>query len=477
MTAPRGLSYLTDDLALADRSENTLTDDEKALLALGVIAKDVGSGVFVCGRALETIKCRVVDASINGEQVTLQVDADNGTADARLGDRLRRRAVLAGDQGVVLLPPGARDVFFTPEPVDTTLTDTQPPSAEPEPKPQASVDLAALNRSVARAFEAAPDPMTTALLVSHNGKLIAERYGADAHAARRLPGWSIGKTLTALLIGRLMHQFDLDLDTPAPITAWQHGTDPRRHITLRHLLNMSSGLDFTASWAADYKPARGYPDHAYMYSGGVDVFALARSRPLRHPPGTFGAYKNSDTMLLGQVIHDLVTTADGPYRTWPQRALLSRIGISSMTLETDPYGHFMLSGHVHATARDWLRLGQFLLDDGVHNGERLLPPGFVEFLRQPAPGWRGRYLDRAGPPGWTDAIYGGHLWLNRYPPADAWPLPDDACFMLGMGGQYVFVVPSRSLVVVRLGDPLGAPTEGRGVLPDVLAGIMAAIDP
>ncbi|MEM9056279.1 MAG: serine hydrolase [Pseudomonadota bacterium] len=478
MTTAPEQSYLRADLARSQATDGVraLSKDERIELELGLIAKGVCSGLFVSGRTLSAITERVVEPVIDSVEVTLEIDREAGTVDAAVQDRLRRRAVFVGDQGAVLLPPGARDVAFTPR---ALLAPLERASSWPASQPvvPSTVDADALSAAVDLAFEAQPDPHTTALLIAWRGQLVAERYGADAGAQMPLAGWSLGKTLTALLIGRLIHFGALGLDDPAPVPAWQGSDDPRRAVRVRDLLQMAGGLAFTASWAPDYDPSQGYPDHSYMYTGGIDVFDLAVSCPLAHAPGTFGAYKNSDTMVLGYLVREGSRALGEDYLCWPQRALFEPLGLERLTLETDPHGNFVTSGHVFGTGRDWLRLGQLLLGDGVWQGERLLPPGYTEFLRTPAPAWRGRYLTGPGPADWHDAIYGGHLWLNRYPPADRWPLPKDACFMLGMGGQYVFVVPSLELVIVRLGDPLGAPLEGRGALPDALRGIVAALEP
>ncbi len=475
--------YAAADLALDRRpwQRGGLTDTERKLLELGLIAKAVCSGLFVSERPLEEILARSVEPLVDGRRADLHVDTGRKCVDASLDGQLRRRAVVQGDQGAVLLPVAGQKVLFDP----LTLTGVRDRgeadtgrrddtlAAPQRAQVERVCDAGKLDNALAIAFE--PGSTTTAFLVAHKGRLIAERYGGGAHRDMQLQAWSMGKTLTAMMIGRLIEMGELELHQPAPVRSWQRDGDPRGDITIADLLQMSSGLAFSASWAPDYHPDHGYPDHAYMYTSGVDVFHLATSRPAAAPRATVGAYKNGDTLVLGHIVREAVEASGGRYLSWPQRALFDQLGIRRLVLETDPYGNFITTGNVFGTARDWLRLGMLLLADGVCDGERLLAPGFVDFMRTPAPAWRGRYWTEAGPPGWEDSIYGGQLWLNRYPPADRWPLPADTCFMLGMGGQYTFVIPSMQTVIVRMGDVLGAPASGRGRLPDALRGVMEAL--
>ncbi|MEM1021670.1 MAG: serine hydrolase, partial [Pseudomonadota bacterium] len=406
-------------------------------LDLANIAKGVCSGVFVSQRSLEDILATSVKPETeDGIAVEVEVDRETLLVTAKTPDGMQRAARIIGDHGAIVLPVGTSKPFFTPHPI------TPKPADHPwlEALPDADWDADRLARAVDTAFSSPPDTFTAAFLVVHKGKIIAERYRDGVDARTQLPSWSMGKTLAALLIGRLIHMGRLSLDEPAPIAAWKN--DARRDITLRNLLQMSSGLDFTATWAQDYVPDMGYPDHSLIYGGAIDSYQLALSRPLAHPPGTLGAYKNGDTLSLGYLIQQACAEMGEAYLPWPQKALFDPLGIDHFVLEPDPYGNLLLSGFNYGTARHWATFGQLLLQDGIWAGERLLPEGYVDFLMTPAEGWRGRYWMEDGPEGWTGSIYGGQLWLNRYPEADKWPLPYDACFMLGIGGQYTWFVPS-----------------------------------
>jgi CubicO group peptidase (beta-lactamase class C family) len=267
----------------------------------------------------------------------------------------------------------------------------------------------------------------------------------------------MGKSLTGILLGMLVHQGEYELNQPAPVPHWQNAGDPRAAITVAHLLQMSSGLRFRAMQDPDYQPSLGYPDHLYVYNGGVDAFDFAASRPLQYPPGAVGRYRNVDPVLANYLVRLAVERRGDDYLTWPQQALFDRLGIVDMTLETDPFGNFLLQGYEFGTARDWAKLGNLYLQDGVWQKERLLPEGWSTLAATPAPGW---VAD--GRP-----IYGGSLcWING---DGELPVPTDAYFMAGAGGQRAIIVPSHDLVIVRLGHYGGTPR------PEAFGAIVAAV--
>jgi CubicO group peptidase (beta-lactamase class C family) len=218
---------------------------------------------------------------------------------------------------------------------------------------------------------------------------------------------------------------------------------------------MSGGLGFTAAWDPDFDPASGYPDHAFMYSGAIDTVKLALSRPARHAPGTHGLYLNADTLALQEIARRTVEVDGERLADWRQRTLFAPLGLTSMRFDCDPFGNEVLSGFVLGNARDWSALAQLWLDGGMAGGRRLLPEDFVGFCRTGAPGWSGRYWLGTPPHGFTGSIYGGHVWLNRFAPQDRWPLPEEAYFFLGVGGQYAWIIPSKALVIVRMGHMRG----------------------
>jgi CubicO group peptidase (beta-lactamase class C family) len=219
------------------------------------------------------------------------------------------------------------------------------------------------------------------------------------------------------------------------------------------LLRMSSGLRCTR------EDAVGYTDHFYFYTGGIDAFKYAVSRPLEFPPNTVGRYRNCDPLTIGYIVKRIVAARGEEYLTYPQRAVFDHIGIRRQVLETDPYGNFLLTGHDYGTARNWARIGMLFLNDGVWQGQRLLPSEFVTFVRTPAPAWK-------------EPVYGGFFWVNG---DGSWSLPPDAYLAAGNGGQNTFIVPSHDLVIVRMGDHPGA-RASRAAVRAAQKEIIAAID-
>jgi CubicO group peptidase (beta-lactamase class C family) len=299
------------------------------------------------------------------------------------------------------------------------------------------VDSAKLRQAVDAAF-ATPEGLTAAFLVVHKGKIIAERYAHGAHRDMPLESWSMGKSITGALIGRLMNDRAFTLEDPAPVGEWRRSPDDARAtIRIMDLMRMSSGLRFSRGSPED---APGYHDHDLIYTGAIDAFEFSITQPLQFEPNTMGRYRNVDPLTLGYIIRETVRQRGEEYLTYPQRALFDKLGMRGQMLETDPYGNFLLTGYDYGTARNWARLGLLFLNDGVWMGERLFPEGFVEFVTTPAPAWNA-------------PVYGGMVWVNG---DGAWRLPRDAYAFRGAGEQDVFIVPSHELVIVRMGHYPGA---------------------
>lgn len=305
----------------------------------------------------------------------------------------------------------------------------------------------ALRIAVAKAFDRrsyGQGSETTAVLVVKDGRIVAEQYRPDfnLHSSQRT--WSVGKSLAATVIGAAVQQRLIDVATPAPVPEWKAPGDPRGRITTDDLLRMASGLN---------------SDHAgnrtdALYFGGIGVAEQAGSWPLVAPPGTAFRYANNDTVLAIRGLQHVLGDGDKALR-FPFDAVLWKIGMTRTVPETDTRGHFIMSSQVWTTARDLARLGLLYLNDGMWNGERLLPAE-----------WR-RYVARQGPaqpPGGYG--YGAGWWT--FPKTSG--LPQDAIIARGNRGQYVVVVPSRRLVIVRRGfDGTGMNFDLDALTRDVLA--------
>jgi CubicO group peptidase (beta-lactamase class C family) len=371
------------------------------------------------------------------------IDRANRAVHITMPNGVTRTAQQFVSQGCVTLPLGKSTVAFTPV-VTSALGDAAQAwpmgDALPQISPPAEIDAAKLKQAIDAAFE--PDAaMTAAFVVTWRGRLIAERYGAGIGARTPLEGWSMTKSLTAALMGILIRQGAYALDQPAPIPEWQAQGDPRAKIRIADILRMSSGLRIRAPLDPDYDVAGPYADHVYLYTGD-NAFHYAATRPPQWPPNTVGRYRNTDPVLINYLIRLAVDQRGEEYLSFPQRALFDKLGIRTMTIETDPFGNFLGQGYGLGSGRDWARLGNLFLQDGVWNGERILPEGFVKFVTTPAPAW----LADERP------IYGGFFWLNTL---GQHPVPRDAYYMSGAGGQTTLIVPSHDLVVARLGHYRG----------------------
>lgn len=375
------------------------------------------------------------------------VDYNKKSVSITLPNGVTRTAIYTDGQGCITLPEGSKSLKFKPVKVVRNLPNpsTTPwPMGDVLPTDQipSEIDRTKVEQAVKVAFEPA-EAQTAAFVVTYKGHIIAERYGEGITKETPLESWSMGKSLSATIMGILIGKGVYKLDQPAPIPQWQGKGDERAKIKIQDIMHMSSGLYCRAPQDPDHNPALGYPDHLYLYTGAVNSFEYAANLPQQWLPNTVGRYRNSDPVLTNYLNRLGIEKLGENYHTFPQRALFDKIGVRTMIMETDPYGNFLTQGYEFASARDWARLGSLYLQDGIWNGERILPEGFTKFVSTLAPAW---VAD--GRP-----IYGGLFWING---DGARPIPKDAYMMLGAGGQSVTIIPSHDLVVVRLGHYKGS---------------------
>lgn len=268
---------------------------------------------------------------------------------------------------------------------------------------------------------------TSAVVVVRDGQLMTERYGRGIDATTPQRTWSVAKSLTATVIGAALEQGMMDLDYPALVKAWTAGGDPRREITLRNVLQMASGLD---SGVAGNRTDR-------TYFGGARVTDTAFVNSLEVTPGERFKYANYDTLAAMRGLRETMGD-DQRYWRFPYTDVLWKIGALNTTLETDWGGDFVSSSQVWMTARDMARLGQLYLQDGEWAGERILQKGWVDFVSSPGPA----QPDRSEPGSFG---YGGGFWLlDRFD-----GIPSDTFAGIGNRGQYLVIIPSLDLVIVR----------------------------
>jgi CubicO group peptidase (beta-lactamase class C family) len=295
-----------------------------------------------------------------------------------------------------------------------------------------NLDRKKLQDAVSFAFENR-DQLTRAVVILYKGKIVAERYGEGISRHTRLLGWSMAKSITGTLVGLLVQEGRLDILKPAPIPHWKNEKEHSR-INVEHLLQQTSGIDFEENYTK-FSPVTNM-----LFNKG-DMAEYAAGRPVKYPPGTVFNYSGGNSNILSFIVRKVV--GEDNYHHFPYRSLFQPIGMHSAILETDAAGNFVGSSYVHATALDYARYGLFYLQDGVWNGKRFLPEDWVRKTSTPAPG---NPLKN----------YGYQFWLNGWNKKDHsirdYPsVPADMYYADGYGGQRIFIIPSRDLVVVRMG--------------------------
>jgi CubicO group peptidase (beta-lactamase class C family) len=363
-----------------------------------------------------------------------EIEADVRALKADIDDKAKRVSVRYRDdmppriaqwdsrEGCVTLPIGAQSA--------TAEVSNQPrPNLDGRPWPLGDLGASApMPRSLSPLEAAVMDTprfggRTSALLIVRNGKIAVERYqdGHDMHTAQRT--FSVAKSMAATLVGHAVYQRQIDVKKPAMIAEWQSPGDPRAAITTEQLMRMASGL--TSDTAGNRSDA--------IYMGGASVRQWTTQWPLLNTPNTRYRYANNDTMLAVLSLKAAQAKAGEALRPG---SFFDRIGMTRSFAEHDKDGDYILSSQVWTTARDLARLGLLYQNDGLWDGKRLLPTDWRTFVTTPS----GPQPD--GPFG-----YGAGFWLLNK--SDG--IPADAFGAFGNRGQYLVVIPSRQLVIVRQG--------------------------
>ena len=358
------------------------------------------------------------------------------------------RAVFRDGIGCVIMAP---DQTFE-EIESLPILETPPPPGNPATIPWPNGDLVE-EESLPSEWDAetlaaasdwtfereSPEQVTLSLMVVHKGKIIHERYALGVDVTTRTRSWSTAKSIAVTLFGMLADEGKMALDEPMGLEwlprASSPETDPRNAITLRHVLNMSSGLETIDNRGMEYATGSGL-----SYWAGASSVNGALSRALFREPGTNWDYENYDT-ILAVYLMKLILGDEQSYLEFPRKALLDRIGMRNTLLSTDRFGDFILSSQLYTNARDLARFGLLYLNGGVWKGERLISEDWIDFVRTPAPATAQ-----------TGNQYGGQWWLV---PDNRTDVPKDAYATSGNRGQYVIVVPSHDLVIVRRGLDYG----------------------
>lgn len=274
---------------------------------------------------------------------------------------------------------------------------------------------------------------TRAVIVIHKGKIVAEKYASNIGQETPLIGWSMSKSVVNALVGVLIKDDIISLDSSINHDKWSVNGDLRSHITVRHLLNMTSGLEFNESMSDPLA------DVSQMILKEEDMAAYAADKMLEEKPGSRWQYSSGNTNLLSEYIRR--TLGEEAYVKFPKNALFGPLGLKSAVMEMDASGTYVGSSFMYATAREWARIGLLYLQNGKWEGQQILPSDWVQFTATPSPSN-------------TDKNYGAHFWLKlpeSYKRDEQERLPQDTFHAVGHEGQFITIVPSHEVVIVRLG--------------------------
>jgi CubicO group peptidase (beta-lactamase class C family) len=416
-----------------------------ALLGSGYMAQTLCAGLFIAGRDFDSLMAQ--DLSGPGRDAlalfTPTVERDAKAVSAATFGIAHQTAIHRDGLGCTLIDGVPADVLraeaaglFPPAPPpdrDAEWPDGARVTTGAWPQ---GVDGAAAERAIEAIFSD-PDPAhprgTRALVVVHGGRIVAERYADGFDAETPVIGWSMSKTAINALVGLRVKDGAITLDDTDLMPQWREDGDPRGAITLNQLMRMTSGLAFSENYNNKLS------DISQMLFVEGNGAAFAASKPLIHAPGTHWSYSGGTTEIIAAILRE--TFADErAYWRFPRERLFAPLGMRTAELAPDASGTFMGASSLYASARDWARLGLLFLQDGVWGGERLLPAGWVANSVEPTP---------QSP----NDEYGAQVWLKLplSPGLGEPPMPEDGFYMLGYDGQVVAVVPSRDLVIVRLG--------------------------
>lgn len=435
-------TFATVSVALSLAACGELSPRSAALVSTGYVSHQLCSAVFVAGRDPARYFRDAIEpmAGPLAPLVSFRVDRDHAEVRARVAGLAESRAAYRPVLGCVnatgVSPAGNPAAAAAPA-GPALMSDI----AGPTPVHAADPALEAALDHVFEETAQPPHRNTQAVVVVHKDRVIAERYASDVGIDTPLTGWSATKSVVNALIGILVREGRLEVNAPAPIAAWAASDDPRRAITIDQLLRMTSGLDMGQSLTAGLATA--FDPTARMIFVESDTAGVAQRAALAHVPGTVWNYSNANTQLLSLIVREQVGGTAEATHAFAQRELFDKLGMRHATLEFDAAGTPLGASHLWAPARDWARFGLLYLHDGVVAGQRILPPGWVDYSAAPTAG--------------SEAYgYGAGFWTNRGDGAGAryriaGGMPADAFMARGSHGQYIVIVPSADLVVVRLG--------------------------
>ncbi len=424
----------------------------------GLGAKQLCSGVFVAGRDPEDIirnELKFFPISLG----TYRVDYTDSSATGSLFGMAKKKAIYRPGLGSTLLNGYSEELIRSRSKLELSPPfDTEeiawPMGDKVELFDDTLFDRKILDPAVDEAFvePRSHNLNTRALLVVYDGKLVAEKYADGFNRQTRMLGWSMTKSVTSALLGIVADRYKLDINGRAPIPEWSDPSDKRYAITLRHLLQQTSGLSFSEVYTRSSEVTK------MLFKRG-DAAAFVASRPLSRRPGTVFNYSSGNTNLIARIIRQ--TIPDGEYYDFAAKNLFAPTGMFSAIHEPDASGTFVGSSYMYATARDWARFGLLYYNEGLFNGKRILPEGWVKQSVNPG---LATSLNQYGYQFWLNSVPVNKNAQSKFPAA-----PPDMFFAEGFEGQRIFIIPSRKLVIVRLGLSRGKALNENVLLKNLLA--------
>jgi CubicO group peptidase (beta-lactamase class C family) len=398
-------------------------------------AKGMCSSVFLAEKAPERVQTEDLSFfPINLAKTT--VDFEEQSATSTVFGLARRKAIFREGNGAVIVLQTPEDKlrkswFKVPDPGYTQDTVPWPKGNVLADTLPAGVNYRRLNELLDTCFDrtgAEPYKKTLGIAVIYKNQLIAERYLNGYDSNTLFHGWSMTKSLTGAWAGILAERGLLNLDEPVGIDIWKE--DDRSGITVKNVIQMSTGLN----WYENYFTIS---DATVMLMQSEDMLAAVTGNKLIHPAGSFWNYSSGDANLLSAIIRQRIND-DQLYQRSLYSDLLHPVGMLSTKVETDASGLFIASSYSYGTVRDWARFGLLFLNNGVFAGDTILSADWVQFMKTPVEASNGKYA--------------GTFWLHEPEEKNALVnAPSDIYFADGFLGQRVYIIPSRELVVVRMG--------------------------
>lgn len=404
-----------------------ITQVPKLNIISGYASKYVATSVYYSGHSLEHINTHDNNIPLI-KLASSSVDQNNQTASADVYGLINRTAVYREGIGSLLVQEEASEIDELLVPNRILNTSTLPyPHGQGDPIDTLllNVNYKALNKAVASAFEHNEVQKTRSVLVLYKGYLITERYADSYTKDTPILGWSMTKSIIATLYGILQYRGELSVNDPLGFDSWEN--DKRAQLTINHMLRMQSGLE----WDEDYS---GISDVTKMLFLSKDMADVQIQKPLIAEPTEIWNYSSGTSNLLSKKLKDYFDS-DQAYIDFLYTDFADKIGMNSLLVEQDGSGTYVSSSYGWASTRDWGKFGQLYLQNGIWNNKSLFDQSWVDYISTPTEHSNGEY--------------GAHFWLNAgglYP-----NVPKDLFSSNGHDGQYVYIIPSEDLVVVRTG--------------------------